>query len=201
MCVAEHLLDIAQLLAEHRGDDLELLVDVLGVGLGEDGADRCGDHLGVAIGTTARTLRMKCTRQRCHAAPISTEVIAVFGPVWASLITSWVPPSPRAFRPRRNAIQERCVLRIADIGPEHRGILRTWPSSTTAPDGVESVLASTWAATTLRRLGTPRCGRHDGHGRCPQRKEVMDPVEHGEPLVRGLRDTRQAGRLGCAAAR
>jgi hypothetical protein len=35
-CVAEHLLDLGQLLAEHGGDDLELLVDVLSIGLGED---------------------------------------------------------------------------------------------------------------------------------------------------------------------
>ena len=48
--LAEHLLDLGQLLAEHRGDDLELLGDVLGVGLGEDGADRGGDHLLVALG-------------------------------------------------------------------------------------------------------------------------------------------------------
>ena len=33
-----------------RGDDVELLADVLGVGLGEDRADRGGDHLGRALG-------------------------------------------------------------------------------------------------------------------------------------------------------
>ena len=49
MGVAEHLRDLGELLAEHRRDDLELLVDVLGVGLGEDRADRGGDHLGVAL--------------------------------------------------------------------------------------------------------------------------------------------------------
>lgn len=47
--VAEHLLDLGQLLAQHRGDDLELLGDVLGIGLGEDRADRGGDHLLVAL--------------------------------------------------------------------------------------------------------------------------------------------------------
>jgi hypothetical protein len=35
---------------EHAGDDVELGVHVLGVGLGEDRADRGGDHLGVALG-------------------------------------------------------------------------------------------------------------------------------------------------------
>jgi hypothetical protein len=34
-------------------------------------------------------------------------------------MTSWVPPSPRAFSQRRNAVGERAVLRIADGEPEH----------------------------------------------------------------------------------
>ena len=49
---------------------------MLGVGLGEDGADRGGDHLGVALGTRASTLRMKWTRQRCQVAPANTAPIA-----------------------------------------------------------------------------------------------------------------------------
>jgi hypothetical protein len=47
--VAEHRLDLRELAAEHAGDDVELGVHVLGVGLGEDRADRRGDHLGVAF--------------------------------------------------------------------------------------------------------------------------------------------------------
>ena len=43
--VAEHRLDLGELAAEHRGDDLELVTDVDGTGLGEDGADRGRDHL------------------------------------------------------------------------------------------------------------------------------------------------------------
>jgi hypothetical protein len=38
--------DLGELSAEHRGDDLELVANVFGVGLGEDRADRGGDHLG-----------------------------------------------------------------------------------------------------------------------------------------------------------
>jgi hypothetical protein len=48
-CVPEHGLDLRELPAEHAGDDVELGVHVGGVGLGEDGADRGGDHLGVAL--------------------------------------------------------------------------------------------------------------------------------------------------------
>ena len=62
---------------------------------------------------------MKWTRQRCHAAPISTEAIADFSPVWASLITSWTPPSPRAFRPRRNAVQNAPSSLSPTSKPEH----------------------------------------------------------------------------------
>jgi hypothetical protein len=51
--VAQHRLDLGELAAEHPGDGLELLVDVLVVGLGEDRADGCGDHLGRALGDLA----------------------------------------------------------------------------------------------------------------------------------------------------
>ena len=57
------------------------------------------------LGTRASTLRIKCTRQRCQAAPSSTAAMAAFSPVCASEMTSWVPASPRAFSVRRNAVQ------------------------------------------------------------------------------------------------
>jgi hypothetical protein len=49
---------------------------------------------------------MKCTRQRCQAAPGSTAPIAALRPVGASEMTRWVPASPRAFSVRRNAVQK-----------------------------------------------------------------------------------------------
>jgi hypothetical protein len=52
--VAQHRLDLGELAAEHPGNHLELLVDVLGVRLGEDGADGGGDHLGRAFGDLAQ---------------------------------------------------------------------------------------------------------------------------------------------------
>src|SRR5919199_1388671 len=57
------------------------------------------------LGTSARALRTKCTRQRCHPAPWSTAAIALLRPWWASLITSFTPLSPRAPRLRRNCSQ------------------------------------------------------------------------------------------------
>ena len=98
---------------------LELLADMLRVGLGEDGADRGGDHLAVALGHLASTLRRKWTRQRCQAAPSRTAAIAAFSPAWASEMTSWTPPSPRAFRPRRNAVQNAPSSVSPTAKPEH----------------------------------------------------------------------------------
>lgn len=49
-CLAQHGFDLGQLAAEHARDGVELLADVLGVGLGEDSADRRGDHLGRPFG-------------------------------------------------------------------------------------------------------------------------------------------------------
>jgi hypothetical protein len=57
------------------------------------------------FGTWASTLRRKCTRHRCQAAPRSTEPIAVFSPACASEMISCTPPRPRAFSDRRNAVQ------------------------------------------------------------------------------------------------
>ena len=39
--------------------------------------------------------------------------------MWASLITSWTPPSPRAFRPRRNAVQNAPSSLSPTSKPEH----------------------------------------------------------------------------------
>jgi hypothetical protein len=46
-------------------------VHVLGVGLGEDGADRGGDPSALPFGTRASTLRMKCTLQAARPRPAS----------------------------------------------------------------------------------------------------------------------------------
>ena len=104
--VAQHRLDLGELPAEHAGDDVELVADVVGVGLGED---RCGPRRRPSrrcpSGTWASTLRRKCTRQRCQAAPSSTPAIAGLRPAWASEMTSCTPASPRAFSERRNAVQ------------------------------------------------------------------------------------------------
>ncbi|KUI15612.1 hypothetical protein AU193_11650 [Mycobacterium sp. GA-1285] len=37
---------LGELATEHASDGVQLFADVLGVGLGEDGADRRDDHLG-----------------------------------------------------------------------------------------------------------------------------------------------------------
>ena len=84
---------------------------------------------------------MKCTRQRCQAAPISTDPIAAFRPAWASEMTSCTPPSPRAFRPRRNAVQNA----PSSLSPTSK------PSTSRRPSAVTPV-AITTAWETTRRL-------------------------------------------------
>jgi hypothetical protein len=74
--VTQHRLELGELAAQHPRDHLKLLVDVGGVGLGEDGADGGGDHLGRALGTWASTFLRKWTRQRCTAAPAITALTA-----------------------------------------------------------------------------------------------------------------------------
>ena len=80
-----------------------LVLDLLRVGQGEGGADDGAAISPGPLGTLVGTLRMKCTRQRCRAAPWKAVAMAFFRPVCASEITSFTPPSPRALRERRNA--------------------------------------------------------------------------------------------------
>ena len=84
---------------------------------------------------------MKWTRHRCHAAPSSTEAIAAFRPVWASEMTSWTPARPRAFSPRRNAVQNA----PSSLSPTSK------PSTSRRPSAVTPV-AITTAWDTTRRL-------------------------------------------------
>jgi hypothetical protein len=44
--VTQHPLELGELPSQHPGDDIQLLMDMVSVGLGEDGADGRGHHLG-----------------------------------------------------------------------------------------------------------------------------------------------------------
>ena len=57
-----------------------------------------------ALGTLAKTLRMKWTRQRCHDEPTKTLAMACLRPRWWSEMTSWTPVSPRARSERKKAV-------------------------------------------------------------------------------------------------
>jgi hypothetical protein len=48
--IAEHDLELGELPTQHPGDDIELVVNVGGIRLGEDGADGGRHHLGRALG-------------------------------------------------------------------------------------------------------------------------------------------------------
>ena len=83
---------------------------------------------------------MKCTRQRCQLAPSSTVSIAAFRPVCASLMTSCVPVSPRAFSERRNAVQNA----PSSLSPTAK------PSTSRCPSAATPVAMTTAWETTRR---------------------------------------------------
>ncbi len=63
--LAQHGFDLGELAAEHAGDGVELFAHVLGVWLGEDGADRGGDHLCGALGHLGEHVA-----QEVHSTPL-----------------------------------------------------------------------------------------------------------------------------------
>jgi hypothetical protein len=78
-------------------------------------------------------MRMKWVLQRCQEAPSSTAAIAPCNPWWASLVTSRTPCSPRATRPRRNAVQ---------LAPSS-ALPSSSPSSSRCPSALQAVATST----------------------------------------------------------
>jgi len=135
--------DGGELAFEHVGNEIDLGADFVLAGLGEDRADRRGDHLVVALLTFASTLRMKWTRQRCQLAPCITVATAFTRPRWASLMTSWTPPRPRSRRSRRNSVQNVSV----SLSPVAQ------PSTSRLPSALTPVAMTTaWDTTrSLRR--------------------------------------------------
>ena len=93
------------------------------------------------LGTTASTLRMKWTRQRCQLEPMNTALMAALSPVWASEMTSWTPARPRAFSERRNAVQNA----PSSVSPT------SMPSTSRRPSAVTPT-ATTTAWDTTRWL-------------------------------------------------
>lgn len=64
--VTQHGLDVAELATEHAGDHVELIVHVGGVGLGEDGTDRGGDHFRGALGDPGQDVAQKVRPAALH---------------------------------------------------------------------------------------------------------------------------------------
>lgn len=69
-------------------------------------------------GTMESTFLMKCTRQRCQAAPWKTVLMAFFRPVWASEMTSLTTIQPPGFQGPQELGPKRFVLAIADVEAE-----------------------------------------------------------------------------------
>jgi hypothetical protein len=66
--------------------------------------------------------------------------MAAFSPVWASEMTSWVPPSPRALSVRRNAVQKA----PSSLSPTAK------PSTSRCPSAATPVAMTTAWETTRR---------------------------------------------------
>ena len=82
--VAEHGLALRGLPAEHPGDHPGLVTTMSALGWAKIVRTAAATISAEPFGTWARTLRRKCTRHRCHAAPSSTAAMACLSPVWAS---------------------------------------------------------------------------------------------------------------------
>ena len=69
--------------------------------------------------TAEPTLRMKCTRHRCHDAPVNCWATAAFNPACASEITRCTPDEPACPSPVRNSRQKSKRPTVSDRGTEH----------------------------------------------------------------------------------
>ena len=121
--VAEHRLDLGQLPAEHRGDDVELLADVA--------RRRAGRRWCGSPRRPSRRCPWAPGRGRCagsgpgtaaSSAPSRTAAIAAFRPAWASEMTSCTPARPRALSERRNAVQNAPSSLSPDVEAEHLAV-------------------------------------------------------------------------------
>ena len=97
-------------------------------------------------GTWARAFLMKCTRQRCHVAPVSERAMAAFRPSWASEMTSFTPLSPLFARALRNALQNVS----ASDGPMCRPTISRRPSVLTATATIAATETILPPSRTLR---------------------------------------------------
>jgi hypothetical protein len=105
-------------------------------------------------------MRMKCVRHRCQPAPPNTAAMAALRPSWASLTTRHVPDSPRATRPRRNAVQ-----------PAPSSVVMTSTPSTSRCPSALTPVAMTVASDTTRAPW----GEHQPHQVVGAEEQVGEP--------------------------
>lgn len=99
-------------------------------------------------GTRSRALRVAWTRQRCHAAPSSSSLIAFTSPRWSSLMTRRTPERPRSTRP---------LVKAGQAAPSSLPGLSSSPSTRRSPDSGTPVATSAAIDTTRppSRTNTP----------------------------------------------
>ncbi len=87
---------------------------------------------------------MKCTRQRCQVALVSTSLSAACSPAWLSLITNCTPCRPCSTRCRRKLNQKsRSSAPMANPNTSRSPVSCTPMASTTACDTMR------WLTRTL----------------------------------------------------
>jgi hypothetical protein len=133
--------------------------------LGDDGADRGGDHLGVALGHDREHVAHEMGTAPLPAAPRNTappkenhgthptESIAAFRPVCASEMTSCTPARPRALTKRWNEVQNRPSWESPTSNP----------STSRRPSAVTPVAITTAWDTTRRLTRDLRRSRRGTH--------------------------------------
>ena len=104
--VGEHRGDVGELRPQGGDDLVQLCGTAAASGWAKIVRTAAATMSPEPLGTLANTLRMKCTRQRCQAAPSITLSIAALRPSCASEIIRRTPARPRARSERRKAVQK-----------------------------------------------------------------------------------------------
>jgi hypothetical protein len=151
--VAEHGFDFGELPAEHAGDDVELAADAGRVGLGEDGADRGGDHVAVPGGDGVENVAAEVDAAALPGGAEQDRTDRGLQPSVRIGDHQHHPVQPAGLEPAQETGPERAGFAVADVEAEdlpapvrgHAGgdddRLRGYPAAPAAPVATDPGLA------------------------------------------------------------
>ncbi len=105
--------------AEHAGDHIELLADMGRVGLSEDGADRRGNHVGVALGDLGEHVAQEMHPAALPGRAEQDGLDRVFEPGVGIGDDQLHAAQPAGLQAAQERGPKRAVLAVADIEPKH----------------------------------------------------------------------------------